>query len=162
MYELFRSCDSAQRAVTHFARIHGDPPGTALALNHVMNSRTKRGTAPHSWRWIVLIGLLATGCQSSPSSPSSPSGPTTPAPPVGTFTSWGWLTVPGGYQCNVQWAPTDGQPQDVTGLVTWSTADPSIATVNTVGFVTPVRSGSVAIRFSYRGAEGFMAIDVRK
>jgi hypothetical protein len=76
---------------------------------------------------------------------------------TGAFTGGGFVTVTGGYQCNVQWTPTGGKPQDVTGLVTWSSSDTSIATVNSTGFVT---AGTVAIRFSYKGSEGFMTLSV--
>jgi hypothetical protein len=48
----------------------------------------------------------------------------------------------------------------VTGLATWSTSDSSIATVNSVGFVTVLRSGRVAIRATYQNASGFVTLDV--
>jgi Bacterial Ig-like domain (group 2). len=97
---------------------------------------------------IALVVALGSACAGSP------------AAPTGAFTGGGFVTVTGGYQCNVQWAPTGGKPQDVTGLVTWSSSDTSIATVNSTGFVTARSNGSVAIRFSYKGSEGFMTLSV--
>jgi len=50
----------------------------------------------------------------------------------------------------VAWATVGGRDgQDVSGLATWSTSDPTIATINTTGLVTALRSGEVAIRVSY-------------
>ena len=48
--------------------------------------------------------------------------------------------------------------QDVTGLATWSTSDPAIATVTSTGLVTAVRAGEVAIRASYRGGTAFRVV----
>jgi hypothetical protein len=97
---------------------------------------------------IALVVALGSACAGSP------------AAPTGAFTGGGFVTVTGGYQCSVQWTPTGGKPQDVTGLVTWSSSDTSIATVNSTGFVTARSNGSVAIRFSYKGSEGFMTLSV--
>ena len=70
--------------------------------------------------------------------------------------------VVNGYQCNASVAdsPTS-QPRDVTGFATWSTSDPGVATVNSVGFVTALRNGDVAVRTSYRDVEGFLTLTVR-
>jgi len=48
----------------------------------------------------------------------------------------------------------------VTGLSTWSTSDSSIATADSVGFVTVHRDGTVAIRVSYHGLEGFATVQL--
>jgi hypothetical protein len=70
--------------------------------------------------------------------------------------------VVNGYQCSASVADSPTGPQrDVTGLATWSTSDTTIATVNSVGFVTALKSGDVAVRVNYRGTEGFLAFDVR-
>ena len=58
-----------------------------------------------------------------------------------------------GYQCHAGYTSLTGEQSDITGLVTWSTSDPGIATVNSVGFVTVLQTGEVAIRFNYRGDE---------
>jgi hypothetical protein len=52
-------------------------------------------------------------------------------------------------------------PRDVTGFATWSTSDTSVATVNSVGFVTVLRDATAAIRASYRGAETFLTMDLQ-
>jgi hypothetical protein len=48
--------------------------------------------------------------------------------------------------------------QDVTGLAEWSTSDPAIATVSSTGTVTARATGEVAIRASYQGGTGFVAV----
>ena len=45
--------------------------------------------------------------------------------------------------------------QDVSGLATWSTSDTTIATINSTGLVTALRSGEVAIRVATRTAPRF-------
>jgi hypothetical protein len=110
----------------------------------------ERTLARYALIWIAMVIALGSACAGSPTAPTPP----------GAFTGGGFATVPGGYQCNVQWTPTGGKPQDVTGLATWSSSDTSIATVNSTGFVTARSNGSVAIRFSYKGSEGFMTLSV--
>jgi hypothetical protein len=51
-----------------------------------------------------------------------------------------------------------GDGQDVTGLATWSTGDPAIATVSSTGLVTARTNREVAVRASYRGASGFATV----
>ena len=51
--------------------------------------------------------------------------------------------------------------RDVTGLATWSTSDANIATVNSVGFVTVLQDGQVAIRASYQGESTFLIMQVQ-
>lgn len=67
-----------------------------------------------------------------------------------------------GYQCHAMYldAPMS-TPRDVTGFATWSTSDTSVATVNSVGFVTVFRDASAAIRASYRGGEAFLIMDLQ-
>jgi hypothetical protein len=48
--------------------------------------------------------------------------------------------------------------QDVSGLVGWSTSDPTVATVSSTGLVTVHRTGEVSIRASYRGGIGFRIV----
>ena len=52
-------------------------------------------------------------------------------------------------------------PKDVTGFASWSTSDPSIATIDSVGWVTVYRDGNVAIRATYRDAEEFLPLQVQ-
>ena len=74
--------------------------------------------------------------------------------------SMGFTEVVDGYQVQASAYVADNVYRDVTGLATWSTSDTSIATVNSVGFVTAHRAGSVAVRASYENASGFVTIDV--
>jgi len=62
-----------------------------------------------------------------------------------------------GYQCSL-YDETSGVQRDVTGLATWSTSDTNIATVNSVGFVTVLQDGQVAVRASYKGESTFLTM----
>ena len=53
---------------------------------------------------------------------------------------------------------SDQSAQDVGGLATWSTSDTSIATVNSTGIVMAYRTGEVAIRAAFQGAQGFATV----
>jgi hypothetical protein len=68
--------------------------------------------------------------------------------------------APGGYQCRAAVEDPEFGLRDVTGLATWSTSDPTIATVSSVGFVTALKFGDVAVRANYRGADGFITLRV--
>jgi hypothetical protein len=62
-----------------------------------------------------------------------------------------------GYRCRAS-VLVDDPPvpsQDVTGLATWSTSDPTIATITSVGFLTVSRIGEVSVRATYQDLEGF-------
>jgi Carboxypeptidase regulatory-like domain/Bacterial Ig-like domain (group 2) len=64
-----------------------------------------------------------------------------------------------GYQCRAEYVLSGTSArQDVTGLATWSTSDSSVATIDSVGFVTVLRAGNVAIRATYRGVDGFLTM----
>ncbi len=67
---------------------------------------------------------------------------------------------PGGYQCESVVYSEAGAVRErkVTGLTTWSTSDPSIATVNGLGFVRVLQKGEVAIRAKYQGLEGYTSM----
>ena len=104
----------------------------------------------------LIAALLAASCGGAATAPSSATAPSFPQLGLGCG------QVLDGYQCQARYAesPTSGQ-RDVTGLATWSTSDPTVATVNSVGFVTVLRDASVAIRVSYRGAEQFITMDIQ-
>ena len=53
----------------------------------------------------------------------------------------------------------DGTDQDITSLATWTSDNPSVATVSS-GLVTAVRSGAARIRASYQTATGEEAFSV--
>jgi hypothetical protein len=65
-----------------------------------------------------------------------------------------------GFQCRAIVGPVSSNPQDVTGFADWSTSDPSIATVDTVGWVTIRGSGTIAIRAMFRGQLAFETLPV--
>lgn len=118
----------------------------------------------------VTIAMLMTcaACAGSPTqigtSPSGtpqPSPSPTPAPPTVSVTYLGLFCgqVLDGYQCSAR-LEKNGESRDVTGFTTWSTSDTAIATVNSVGFVTVLRDGQVAIRASYEGESNFLNMTV--
>ena len=79
---------------------------------------------------------------------------TTPTGPSSEVTDFFISQCPqqfGGYQCRAVASFSSGPSQEVSGFATWSTSDPSIATVGPTGFVTPLRRGEVAVRAVYRG-----------
>ena len=95
---------------------------------------------------IAVTAAMAAGCGASPTAPNIP-------------LSMGCAEELDGWRCTLSTAESDGVG-DVTGLATWSTSDPGVATVNSVGFVTVLRTGGVAIRATYRGNDVALIIDV--
>ena len=75
--------------------------------------------------------------------------------------SIGCALVLDGYQCHAEYATATAAARDVTGLAEWSTSDTRIATANSVGFVTVLQSGSVAIRAKYRDVDAAAIMDVQ-
>jgi hypothetical protein len=102
----------------------------------------------------VTVAILITSAACSDGT-SQVSGPTAPAFEL----SIGCGEEVDGYQCSLR-AVTNGVTRDVTGLATWSTSDTNIATVNSVGFVTVLQDGQVAIRASYQGESTFLSMKV--
>ena len=98
----------------------------------------------------ATVAILATGVGCN-----SPTAPATSGPGLGIGCG---LDVDG-YQCSLS-VQTNGVSRDVTGLATWSTSDTTIATVNSVGFVTVLQNGQVAIRASYQGESTFLTMQV--
>ena len=95
---------------------------------------------------LVLIAAVVAACGAgSPASPST-DGINDPFGSLGI----GCGEELDGWRCTLTLQITPEVSRDVTGLATWSTSDPSIATVNSVGFVTVLQSGEVAIRAAYR------------
>jgi hypothetical protein len=91
---------------------------------------------------------------------SDSAAPTQPTPTVERFLSVGCALAEKGYQCSAGVLMENASPRDVTGLSTWSTSDTSIATVNSVGFVTVLRIGDVAVRARYQDLDGFQSMRV--
>jgi len=102
----------------------------------------------------LTAAVLAVACGSGSPSATSPSS----IPPLGI----GCGVVVDGYQCHAMYRDSQtSTPRDVTGFATWSTSDTSVATVNSVGFVTVLRDATAAIRASYRGAEAFLTMNLQ-
>jgi len=55
---------------------------------------------------------------------------------------------------------SDGSNRDVTSAASWSTSNPSIATVSATGLATVVGSGDVELRATYQNVVGSLAIDL--
>jgi hypothetical protein len=119
--------------------------------------RRKEGALLRSFTTSLALAVAASGaaCGGSPTAPSATAA-------TGAITTLGCGEELDGYQCRAEYATSAATPpRDVTGLADWSTSDTSVATVNSVGFVTVLRAGSVAIRVSYRGADGFITLQVQ-
>jgi hypothetical protein len=56
----------------------------------------------------------------------------------------------------------DGSSEDITSLVEWSSADPSVATVSSSGLVTATGPGTGRIRASYNGVTGESTFTIAK
>ena len=106
------------------------------------------------FRTALLVLTASVGCTSNPVAPTPPD-----APPPGATIGLGCALELDGYRCEATLWGSDGR-KDITGLASWSTSDPSIATVNSVGFVTVFRRGEVAIRARYGSVDGFIVMDV--
>ena len=89
---------------------------------------------------VLLAAALVAGCGGSPAAPQNE--------PVGAL-SIGCRLEGAGWRCNLTVEIAPGVTRDVTGLATWSTSDPRIAVVNSVGFITILQPGEFAIRASY-------------
>jgi hypothetical protein len=93
--------------------------------------------------------IAAAGC-------SGGSGPPAPTPAQAQFLFVNCNQIENGYQCrSTVFTDNGGGSRDVTGLSSWSTSDSSIATVNSIGFLTVYRIGDVAVRAKYQDLDGF-------
>jgi hypothetical protein len=102
---------------------------------------------------VVTVAIVITSVACSDGATPGPAGPSD------SFLSIGCGMDVDGYRCSLR-VDTSGGSRDVTGLATWSTSDPNIATVNSVGFVTVLQDGEVAIRASYHGETTFLIMQV--
>ena len=71
----------------------------------------------------------------------------------GGINTFRWISFTGSY--------SDGNSSDVTNAVTWTSSDPSIATVSSDGILTALASGQVTIGVALQGTFGSLAITVQ-
>lgn len=101
----------------------------------------------------ALASTVAAGCSSGSAAPTS-----TPTQQPTQLLAINFSQDVNGYQCYAIVFTENAQSRDVTGLSTWSTSDNTIATVNSVGFVTVYRIGDVAVRARYQDMDAFVTI----
>ena len=103
--------------------------------------------------WCTLAAVIvAAGCSREATAP-------TPVEPPTQVLGINFRQVVNGYECQAMlFTGNNGQSRDITGLSSWSTSDSTIATVNSVGFVTVHQKGDVAVRARYQDVEGFITI----
>jgi uncharacterized protein YjdB len=68
------------------------------------------------------------------------------------------LSVNGTVQLTANIKDSNGNP--VTGVVTWATHDPGVATVNSAGLVTATGAGTTTISAVYQGVSGAATVTV--
>lgn len=94
---------------------------------------------------VLLAVAVVAGCGGA--SPAAPRNE-----PVGALTISCYVEN-AGWRCSLRVELEPGVSRDVTGLAAWSTSDPRVAVVNSVGFITILQPGEFAIRASYGGDE---------
>ena len=103
----------------------------------------------------VILLLMTIGCGSSPSSPQAPSNVPTVTSVTVTATSTGSQ-----FQCAAVAGFSDGSTQNVTSQATWTSSNPSVATVTNTGLVTPLSNGSIDIAATHSGMTGTLHLAV--
>jgi len=104
----------------------------------------------------MMVALVACGGEKEVAGPSAQPSGSDQQLVVSCGTEWD------GVQCRAIVATSSANltPQDVTGFANWSSSDPSIAIVDSVGWVTIRGSGSIAIRAMFRGLMAFATMTV--
>lgn len=108
------------------------------------------------------VATASTAAPPSPPPPSPPPPPPPPAPTVSTVTvSPAAVSLAVGATTTLQATVKDAQGNTMSGqTVTWSTNDPSKATVNANGVVTGIAAGSATITATASGKSGASSITV--
>src|SRR5208337_848867 len=99
-------------------------------------------TARHLFTFAMLGGYAISGCGGGSSTRTQPGLSSISVSPA-TTALWvalnkQQLTATGHY--------SDGSSKDLTSVVSWSSATPGIAAVNSSGLVTPAAAGTVSIQ----------------
>lgn len=99
---------------------------------------------------VLFLALFGVACEEGPTSSDSVSAVsvTGTVPTIGTSSQFTAI------------ATVSGATQDVTSLATWSSSNPSVATVFSPGIVTAVASGTAVITAAYSNVSGTITITV--
>jgi hypothetical protein len=107
---------------------------------------------------VISLGLTLTLCGCGSKSPTTPTTTPTPAPgapvTVASIALAGLSSVVGigqAVKLTANARMSDGTTQDVSLQATWSSSNPSVATVSSSGLVTPQGVGSSDITATYQG-----------
>src|SRR5262245_37986091 len=120
-------------------------------------------------QYVALLAIagglvVVTACgKDSPSSPSTPPAPATPpTPTVSSLTVTGLDAVRTGFfsDYTATAAMSDGSSQTVTSSVTWSTADPAVATITPAGRLSGQTHGSTTLTATYQSRTAVKAINI--
>jgi hypothetical protein len=108
-------------------------------------------------RLFCLSAVLAASCGGSPTEPSGGSGAVTDLQVTGA----GLVETGNTIQLNAEAFYSDGSARDVTSEASWSSASPSIATVDSTGRVTGLVTWQVLISASFGGETDVRPLIVR-
>jgi hypothetical protein len=100
---------------------------------------------------LLLLATLATNCGDSPTEP-------TPLPRSLAITG---CRVPGQLQCRAIVEQSDGGLREVTSEARWSTSEPSIATINQFGLVSPLKPGRTDVVAQFGTLDARVTLEVQ-
>lgn len=108
---------------------------------------------------LVLVALSVAACGSTPTAATPPPAPiTAQSLTVTGQTNFGSRDETG--QLIATLTLSNGTTQDQTRAATWSSSDPSIASVSATGLVRALRSGTATIQATFSGFTGTKAIGI--
>lgn len=106
----------------------------------------RQGVAWRQQLWPLSLAISLAACGSeTPTGPAGPSGSGTTVAVTVTCTP-----EPNGQQCRASAQLSNGAVQDVTASATWTSSNPSVATVDSGGRVTNIANGQAEIRATYQ------------
>jgi Carboxypeptidase regulatory-like domain len=104
--------------------------------------------------------LVLAACAGGPGTSAAPTGPTPSAATVAAVVVTSAAPTGASFQLRATARLSDGTTRDVTPLASWSSSDPSIATVTTGGMALILRAGRVELRATFESVTGALAMDV--
>ena len=119
--------------------------GGPLGLDRVSNSFLQ-------FLLLILVTVSLSGCKGFFVDPTLTSITVTPATPSVSVGSTRQMTATGTYD--------DGSTKNITGSVTWSSDDNTVATVSGAGLVTAVAAGTVSITATSATISGSTSVTV--